>query len=67
MEVEQVQRSQDDRLPRGLLLALAQNMRAMEQYASLDESGRARLIERAAAAQSQKEMQALISDMSDLR
>lgn len=63
--MEQAQRPQDDRLPRGLLLALAQNMRAMEQYASLGESGRARLVERAALAHSREEMRALVEHIGD--
>ena len=60
-------RGEDDRLPTGLMMALAQNMHAMEQYAALGEDGRARLIERAANTHSQSEMQALVRNMEQFR
>lgn len=56
--------NESGRLPTGFLMALAQNMRAMEQYAALGEDGRARLIERAENVHSQAEMQALVKDLS---
>ena len=54
-------------LPTGFLMALAQNMRAMEQYAALGEDGRARLVERAANVHSQAEMQALVKDLAQFQ
>ena len=53
-----------DRLPTGLILALAQNMHAMEQYASLGEQGRRKLIEQASRVHSRAEMQALVQSMT---
>ena len=64
--MESRQETQHDRLPRGLLLALAQNMHAMEQFASLGEAGRARLIERAEAAHSSEELRSLVRNMAKL-
>ena len=60
-------RSERDRdaLPTGLMVALAQNMHAMKEYAALDEQGRARLIARATAAKSQEEMQHLVRHLSE--
>lgn len=56
----------DDRpLPLGLMMALAQNMQAMKQYAALDEAGRQRLIERAANTHSREQMQSLVEHISD--
>ena len=55
----------DDRpLPVGLMMALAQNMQAMKQYAALSEEGRAQLIERASHAKSAQEMQSLVRSIS---
>ena len=56
--------NESGRLSTGFLMALAQNMRAMEQYAALGEDGRARLIERAENVHSQAEMQALVKNLS---
>ncbi len=58
------QASSDGKLPTGLMMALAQNMHAMEQYAALGEAGRAELIEQASNVHSKAEMQALVQDMS---
>ena len=56
----------DDRpLPVGLMMALAQNMQAMKQYAALSDEGRAKLIERASRAQSGQEMQSLVRNLSE--
>lgn len=55
------------RLPTGFLMALAQNMHAMEQYAALGEDGRARLLERATNVHSQAEMQALVKDLAQFQ
>ena len=50
-------------LPLGLMMALAQNMHAMEDYARLSEQGRKRLIEQAASIHSREEMQELVRSM----
>ena len=56
----------DDRpLPLGLMVALAQNMQAMKQYAALDDAGRQRLIERAANTHSKEQMQSLVEHISE--
>lgn len=52
-------------LPQGLLMALAQNMHAMKQYAALGDAGRARLIAHAEKVHTQKQMQALVDHMSE--
>ncbi len=52
-------------LPVGLMMALAQNMQAMKQYAALSDEGRARLVERASQAQSRQEMQSLVQNIGD--
>ena len=57
--------SADRPLPQGLLMAIAQNMQAMRQYAALSDAGRQRLIERAASVQSREQMQALVDHMAD--
>ncbi len=57
--------SDESPLPLGLMMALAQNMQAMKQYAALDDAGRARLIERAANTHSSAQMQALVEHISD--
>lgn len=51
-------------LPQGLLMALAQNMQAMKQYAALSDAGRQRLIERAASVHSREQMQSLVDHMA---
>lgn len=57
--------SSDDRpLPLGLMMALAQNMQAMKQYAALSDAGRARLIEQASSVHSREQMQSLVDHMS---
>lgn len=62
---EQADAFSDDRpLPLGLMMALAQNMQAMKQYAALSDAGRARLIEQASAVHSREQMQALVDHMS---
>ena len=53
-------------LPRPLMLALARNMHAMEDYARLSDAGRDRLIELAGAAKSQEEVAALLQNMTQL-
>ena len=54
----------DAPLPTGLMMALAQNMHAMGDFAKLSDAGRRRLIEEAAATHSQKEMSALVRDIA---
>ena len=51
-------------LPRRLMLALAGNMHAMQDYARLSEAGRERLITLALAANSQEEVTALVQNLS---
>jgi hypothetical protein len=46
------------------MMALAQNMHAMGDFAKLSDAGRRRLIEEAAATHSQKEMSALVRDIA---
>lgn len=66
MEHDRMAATDADRpLPQGLLMALAQNMQAMKQYAALGDAGRARLIERAASVRSHEQMQALVDHMSE--
>ncbi len=50
-------------LPTGLMMALAQNMHAMEHFAALSESQRERLIDAAAQTHSQSQMRSLVSNM----
>jgi hypothetical protein len=62
---------QDDRqsgeqpLPLGFMMALAQNMHAMETYAALSDIQRAQLIDRAAHVQSRAQMQALVRNIEE--
>ena len=62
---DKTQRDSPDQapLPLGLMMALAQNMHAMEDYARLSEQGRKRLIEQAASIHSREEMQELVRSM----
>lgn len=63
-EQEQEQRQKEERpLPTGLMMALAQNMRAMEHFAALSEVQRQRLIDAATQAHSQSQMQSLVTHM----
>ena len=55
----------DRPLPQGLLMALAQNMQAMRQYAALSDAGREQLIARAALVHSREQMQSLVENMSE--
>ena len=65
MERDKTHSSEEgERLPTGLMVALAQNMHVLEDYAALDDTGRARLIERASNTHSAKEMQALVRDLA---
>ena len=59
------QPSDEDRLPQGLLMVLAQNMRAMEHYAALDGAGRARLVAQALQVLSREEIQRLVEHIGD--
>ena len=63
----QPKQDRDDRppLPTGLMVALAQNVRAAKDIAALSDRGRTRLIERARHAQTQEEMQQLLLHLSD--
>jgi hypothetical protein len=54
----------DGRLPLGLMMALAQNMHVMQDYAKLSDVGRARLIDQATRVHSREEMQALVRNMN---
>lgn len=54
----------DTPLPTGLMMALAQNMHAMVDYAKLTDAGRRRLIDQAASTHSREEMQALVRNIS---
>ena len=51
-------------LPRPLMLALARNMHAMQDYARLSEAGRERLIAMTQAAQSPEEVSALLQNLT---
>jgi hypothetical protein len=50
-------------LPTGLMLALAQNMHAMADYAKLSDAARERLIDQASRVQSREEMQTLVRNL----
>lgn len=50
-------------LPTGLMMALAQNMHAMTDYAKLPDEAKARLIEQASNTHSRKDMQALVRNL----
>ena len=54
----------DTPLPTGLMMALAQNMHALEDYAKLSNEGRRRLIEQAAATHSREEMNDLVRNIA---
>ena len=54
----------DTPLPTGLMMALAQNMHAMEDYAKLSDAGRKRLIEQAATTHSREEMNTLVRNIA---
>ena len=54
----------DTPLPTGLMMALAQNMHAMEDFARLSDKGRQQLIEQATATHSREDMQALVRNIS---
>ncbi|MBQ2806359.1 MAG: hypothetical protein IJF08_04850 [Clostridia bacterium] len=51
-------------LPRPLMLALARNMHAMQDYAKLSDAGRDRLIALARTAKSQQEIAALLQNLA---
>lgn len=53
----------DTPLPTGLMMALAQNMHAMQDFAKLSTVGRQRLIDQAAATHSREDMQALVRNI----
>ena len=53
----------DTPLPTGLMMALAQNMHAMEDFAKLSDQGRQRLIDQAASTHSREDMQALVRNI----
>jgi hypothetical protein len=53
----------DAPLPTGLMMALAQNMHAMADYAKLSDAARERLIDQASRVQSREEMQTLVRNL----
>ena len=53
----------DAPLPTGLMMALAQNMHAMTDYAKLSDAARERLIDQASRVQSREEMQTLVRNL----
>ena len=57
-------KASDAPLPRSLMLALARNMHAMQDYAHLSAAGRERLIAMAQAARSQEEVSALLQNLT---
>jgi hypothetical protein len=63
-EFSSISNPSDTPLPTGLIMALAQNMHAMEDYAKLSDAGRQRLIDQAASTHSREEMQALVRNIS---
>ena len=54
----------DAPLPRPLMLALAKNMHAMQEYARLSDAGRERLVELSRTATSQEEVAALLQNLT---
>jgi len=62
-ELARISNPSDTPLPTGLMMALAQNMHAMEDYAKLSDAGRQRLIDQAAATHSREDMQALVQNI----
>ena len=58
------EKTSDAPLPRPLMLALARNMHAMQDYARLSEAGRERLIAMTQAAQSPEEVSALLQNLT---
>ena len=50
-------------LPTGLMMALAQNMHAMTDYAKLSDAAREELIKQASRIRSREEMQALVRNL----
>lgn len=53
----------ETQLPTGLMMALAQNMHVMEDYAKLSDAAREELIKQASRVQSREEMQALVRNL----
>lgn len=53
----------DAPLPTRLMMALAQNMHAMTDYAKLSDAAREELIKQASRVQSREEMQALVRNL----
>ncbi|MDD3394891.1 MAG: hypothetical protein PHG19_09665 [Anaerotignum sp.] len=53
----------DKEIPIGLGMALAQNMDAMQAFASMDERTRSHVIERSHHAQSKNDMQSIVNDL----
>ncbi|NCC15590.1 MAG: hypothetical protein EOM28_04475 [Clostridia bacterium] len=53
----------DKEIPIGLGMALAQNMDAMQAFASMDERNRSHVIERSHHAQSKNDMQSIVNDL----
>ena len=62
-ELARISNPSDTPLPTGLMMALAQNMHAMEDYAKLSDQGRQRLIDQAAATHSREDMQTLVQNI----
>ncbi len=56
---------EERRLPSNLLLALAQNMHAMQDFARLSPEGREKLIARAESVASKEQLRAMIGDLSE--
>lgn len=62
-EFSSISNPSDTPLPTGLMMALAQNMHAMQDFAQLSDAGRQQLIDKAASTHSREEMQSLVRNI----
>lgn len=56
----------NDEIPVGLSMALAENLRAMERFGSMSESDRQEFINRSRGAHSKQEMRNLVADLNNM-
>ena len=56
----------DDEIPVGLGMALAENLDAMNHFSNMDEASRNAFIERSRHVRSKREMQSLVADLNTM-
>ncbi|MDE6761007.1 MAG: hypothetical protein K2J90_10070 [Lachnospiraceae bacterium] len=56
----------NDEIPVGLSMALAENLHAMERFSNMDESEKQEFIRRSRAVSSKQEMRSLVSGLDSM-